>query len=283
MKGNKHMEKFLNCAASSGAVTKLEYQFNKQTDVDKSIWYIDNEDFKANEWQKTTTVNTDDGTLSGGMRQSATLTSYVQTVENTIKEEYASTFLKRLHAESSVSDAHFRDLLSHGLNVRITTTFGDGSFVRETHTCCTITDFNEPFKQLSNADSEVTLNTQLNFEPTIVNVGVGLTLPVNIQPVSLTMSATATGTDVNVTLTNITDPSDLIEPTNPTGSEWKVALFNAITGELVGELENAGTDPFAFADVPAGEYMAIAYYSYAKEGSTVFYNAAKAQKVTVTA
>lgn len=275
------MEPFLNCATASGAVTKLEYQFNKQSDIDKNIWYKDEDDFKASEWQKTTSVSTTDGSLSGASRQATTVESFTQAIENTVKEEYASAFLKRLFVESSAGDKHFRDLLNHGLNARITTTFGDGTFIRETHQCMTITDYNEPFKQLSNGDSEVTLNTQLNWEPKVDNVGVGYEMPNGVTDVSLTMTPIVSESDITINLSDIQDPSTLIVPTVPEGKEWKVALFNETTGELVGELTNDGTLAFVFTAVPEGKYIAAAYYSIMVDGATVYYNAAKAIKVEV--
>lgn len=275
------MEPFLNCASASGAVTKLEYQFNKQSDIDNNIWYKDEDDFKASEWQKTTSISTSDGTLSGASRQATTVDSFTQAIENTIKEEYASAFLKRLFVESSAGDKHFRDLLDHGLNARITTLFGDGTFIRETNKCMTITDYNEPFKQLSNGDSEVTLNTQLNWEPTVENVGVGFNMPNGIEDVSVTIAATVAESDVTVNLSNIQDPSSLIVPTEPAGKEWKVALFNETTGELVGELTNDGTEAYAFTAVPSGKYIAAAYYSIMVDGTTVYYNAVKTTKAEV--
>lgn len=60
-----------------------------------------------------------------------------------------------------------------------------------------------------------------------------------------------------------------------------MALFNEVTGELIGELTNDGTEAYAFAAVPTGKYIAAAYYSYMVDGTTVYYNAARVAKVEV--
>lgn len=272
-------EKFLECAGGqTSARTTLEYQFNKKTDIERNRWYKDNDDYKTTDWQKTTSVNTEDGTLSGASRESLTVSGFNQNIENTISEDSASSFLRRLHLEAAAGDYHFRDLLSRGLNIRIRTTFGDGSFIQETHMCTTITDFNEPFKQLMNSESEITLNSRLNNEPEIINAGVGIEYPSTVTPLSVNTTVTGGDTEpikIVVNAGEVVDPHYLLDSQVPLESQFNIAIFTEDGYQYDRPVTYDEGEQTFTAEVLEGngKFIIVVYYAYASEGNTVFYTA----------
>lgn len=287
------LEKFRACMTGASAKTELEYQFNKDTDIEKNIWYSANVDFKATDWQKTTEVSTEDGTISGASRESLTVASFNQNIENTITEDSASAFLQRLHLEASAGDAHFRDLLSYGLNIRITTHFGDGSFVRETYMCTTITDIQEPFKQLMNSESEVTLNSRLNFEPDIENVGVGIEYPADVFPISVSTDVTGGGEDPVVVTVNTdrkTDISGLLDTNVDQSEQFKIVGYlvnegytGSTEGTAGGNEYDAETRELTATFTGVGTLYVVVFYAYAQDANKIYYTVANVQEVEINA
>lgn len=251
--------------------TIVEVQINTNYDVSNEIWYKTDEDFKLNEWQNTLDINTDDGSISGAGRQATDITSFSENAEITFKEDYASSLLRRLHEETLQGDQHFMDLLQGGINIRFTTMLGLGQWTRKTYNCCSISDFNKPFEQLSNADSEVTFKLVLNYEPQCDNVGVGVDLPNSIKQVSVTETINIVDADISVTLDNVIDEDNLIVQTNPVGNEWNVTIYDS-NGQIVNSLNGASNMPFAFTGLITGTYTAVVSYCYLVDNSNNYYS-----------
>lgn len=287
MKRNVHQERmnqmpnsegFLKCktGGGQGVGRVLEFQFNKETDVRTQMWYKIQDDFKTSDWNSTYETEVEDGNIEGGPRTTDDVISFKQTLAGTLTDDNSATFLQRFRAETLVSDDHILALLDHGINVRMTHIFSDGSIIRETYECVTTTNPGNLLRQLKQSDSETDMEFTLGKFPIIENIGFSGPLPNSIEDVSALVDVKAPDSTVTVTLDNILDPNELIYEITDKSKTWAVFAYNAETYEVVGSAYGNGEEPIEIADLPSGKVIiTIQYASYQKGNITDYRTLAK--------
>lgn len=281
------VEGFINCksGADGSASSLLDFQFNKKSDVERNMWYLINSDFKAPEWAVGYDITVEDGRIMDSARQTDDVTSFKQTLESTLTNDNASAFLKRLYFETLHGDTHFKDLLDHGINARITNNFPDGSSCIKQYNCCTVTNPGAILEQLQNADAENEFNLTFNRAPEIMNVGISSVLPKDVVDVDAVVDIEQqTGMKVSVTISNVIDNPDdpLIAKVTDENKTWFAGLYDATTRELVssgttsgketGEGTQAPSAPIELTAPKEGKYIIVVGYAYTERGNTIDYN-----------
>lgn len=282
------IEPFINCKSGEegSQSTTIAYQLNKASDVERNMWYWAGADFKTNEWSVGRDVTVEDGPLMNSARATDNVTSFKESLEDTIASDTSSTFLKRCYYESLQGAEHFKEFLDYGINVKTVTNFADGTSCIKEYNCCTVTDPGALLEQAQNADAENAFNLTLNKDPKVTNMGVSNVLPKGITDVDAVVDAKEDGLKVEVTISSVIDNPDnpLIYPVDNKDKTWWAALFDASTRMMVSEGYTSGIDtedpkepqapstPISLTAPKAGKYVLIVAYAFYQRGNTIDYN-----------
>lgn len=243
---------FKNCL---GIVRKgsrvIEFQFNRQYDIDNDIWYKMNNDFFAEEWQQTLDYDTEDLIYSGDPRKKQETTAFTETFEITLKENYNQAFYRELSAVMD-TDQGLIDFSNGGLNIRITIYFDNTTWKRVTYMCCSPNPSQRVYHQNEGTDATFDMPTLINFESPLIELnGFNVPLPAEIDDVKFTYTLDRVINNVTLSISAIEDNNNLIldKPNNirviiydNTGVVNYVAYGNSadvpisVTHELVGDM-----------------------------------------------
>lgn len=278
-------QKFINCKSGGDAVgSTLYYQMNRPFEVTNDVWFQEGVDFQTDSWEEVLDISTEDGNKVN-KRLGQDLESIQYTLEATLKLDINSTLQREVFDIKLEGDTYFNDFIDHGVNVKVITNFGDGSFTEQVWRCGTVEDINGVYNQKFGSDAEVPFNVVLNKEPEVKKIGFFGAEPEQLSDflsADIDVDYNATTTEINVNVSNVVDVLALV-----LNNEWQAVVYDE-NGEVVDSVtltDNAGvfTGTIDASTYIAGDYQVSIQYAFFQDPETTikYYKNYEVKQITV--